>query len=121
MSGKNPRFRTVVAGFVVLLVLAGGAQGAVLQRASPVTVDLLDRILPASLRAWLAPVESAGRAPGRAMPVKCGITIDPNGGPCPHPAGTAPWTHRRVLPLKCGGTIEPNGSPCPHAACTGCG
>jgi hypothetical protein len=86
MSGKNWRFRTVVVGFVVLLVLAVGAQGAVLQRASPFPLDLLDRVLPASLRAWLAPVESARRAPRRSMPVKCGITIDPNGGPCPHAA-----------------------------------
>jgi hypothetical protein len=118
MSGKNPRFRTVVAGFVVLLVLAVGAQGAVLQRQSLVTVDLLDRILPTSLRAWLAPVESAGRA----LPVKCGITIDPNGGPCPHPAGTTHRTRRPTLPLKCGGTIDPNGGPCPpHGSCAGCG
>jgi hypothetical protein len=117
MSGKNQRVRRSAVGFLVLLVLAVSAQATVLQRAAPVAVELLDRMLPASLRAWLAV----------PLPLKCGIAIDPNGGPCPaasHPASRHP-APRRPLPLKCGGTIDPNGGPCPavqpHPACAGCG
>jgi hypothetical protein len=85
MSGKNQRIRTAAVGLVILLGLALSAQGAMLNRASPMTVELLDR-LPGSLRAWLAGGVVAHRAPRRAMPLKCGITIDPNGAPCPHAA-----------------------------------
>lgn len=88
MSGKNQRVCRAVIGFLVLLVLAVGAQAAVPQRATPSALALLDAVLPASLRAWLPSPVAAHRASRRALPVKCGITIDPNGGPCPapHPA-----------------------------------
>jgi hypothetical protein len=92
MPGKNQRVRKTVVGFVVLLVLGVGAQAAVPQRLSPAAVGLLERFIPVSLRLWLPAQETAHRA------------------------------HRRALPLKCGGTIDPNGGPCPpHAACAGCG
>jgi hypothetical protein len=111
MPGKNQRVRRVAVGFLVLLGLAVSAQATVLERGAPAAVELLDRMLPMSLRAWLAV----------PLQLKCGITIDPNGGPCPAKRRPAP---RRPLPLKCGGTIDPNGVPCPappHPACAGCG
>jgi hypothetical protein len=115
MSGKNQRVRRTAVGFLVLLVLAVSAQATVLQRAAPAAVELLDQLLPASLRAWLAV----------PLPVKCGGTIDPNGGPCPAAARpVARPAPRRPLPLKCGGTIEPNGGPCPapqRPPCASCG
>jgi hypothetical protein len=116
MSGKNQRVRRAAVGFLVLLVLAVSAQATVLQRAAPAAVELLDRMLPVSLRAWLAV----------PLPLKCGGTIDPNGDPCPaasHPAPRRPAS-RRPLPIKCGIAIDPNGGPCPappHPACAGCG
>ncbi len=111
MSRKNQQVRRIAVGFLVLLALAVGAQAAVPQRSAPSATDLLDRVLPVSLRAWLAV----------PLPLKCGGTIDPNGGPCPAKRRPAP---RRPLPLKCGITIDPNGGPCPappHPACAGCG
>ncbi len=111
MSGKNQRVRRVAVGFLVLLGLAVSAQATVLERAAPAAVELLDRMLPVSLRAWLAV----------PLPLKCGGTIDPNGGLCP--AASRP-ARRRPLPLKCGIAIDPNGAPCPappHPACAGCG
>jgi len=90
MSRKNQRVRRTTVGFLVLLGLAVGAQAAVPQGAVPSAVEFFSHVLPAGLRAWL-PEPAAHRAP------------------------------RRPLPLKCGGTIDPNGGPCPHAACAGCG
>jgi hypothetical protein len=108
---RNHRVRRATVGFLVFLGLAAGAQAAAPQRATPSALELFSTVLPASLRAWLA----------EPLPLKCGGTIDPNGGPCPAKRRPAP---RRPLPLKCGITIDPNGAPCPappHPACAGCG
>ena len=80
MPGKYQRVRRVAIGILVLLPLAVGAQAAAPQRPAPSAVGFLDAMLPASLRAWLPSPPAARRAPRRALPVKCGIAIDPNGG-----------------------------------------
>jgi hypothetical protein len=79
MSGKNRRFRTAAAGFVVLLSLAVGAQEAALQRTP--AMGLFERMIPGSLRLWFPERQATHRRP---LPIKCvGGTIDPNGSPCP--------------------------------------
>jgi hypothetical protein len=87
MSRKNsPLCALPLAGLLWLGGAGAGSPGL----PSPRLFDLM----PASVRAWLAPSPAApapGRHTGRGpIPTKCGITIDPNGCPSLAPASCTP-------------------------------